>query len=307
MRQSARSPEPASGLGELLREGLVLTGGTIARSPLLVGGTTAFIVTIGFVASNALWYQPHFHSGAFFETRSIIRIVPEESVAPQPTVRPQPQRVEQAPPPVAPERMAAVPEMPDQVTAPAPAARPNADSTVERVQRRLADLNLYTGQVDGLTGPQTHSAIAHYRRIVGLAEGEAIDAALLEQLGIADVAASENRTATDVTASIDNAPIPRLRDSAVQQVPVPAPSTTPTPTSGQVASQPPATDAPDPRIMRIQAGLRAFGNDGIEMDGRVGRRTRDALKEFQALFGLPETGQPDEVTYVKMREIGLAD
>ncbi|TGR62427.1 peptidoglycan-binding protein, partial [Mesorhizobium sp. M2D.F.Ca.ET.223.01.1.1] len=32
-----------------------------------------------------------------------------------------------------------------------------------------------------------------------------------------------------------------------------------------------------------------------------------AIKEFQALFGLPETGEPDEAVYVKMREIGLTN
>jgi len=57
----------------------------------------------------------------------------------------------------------------------------------------------------------------------------------------------------------------------------------------------------------VQAGLRAFGNDGIELDGVVGGRTRSAIREFQSLFGLPETGEADEATYTKMREIGLAD
>jgi len=59
--------------------------------------------------------------------------------------------------------------------------------------------------------------------------------------------------------------------------------------------------------MRIQAGLRAFGNEGIEIDGVVGARTRAAILEFQSLFGLPETGEPDQALYAKMRDIGLTD
>ncbi len=43
--------------------------GLIARNPTLVGGSTAFLVALSFVSANALWYQPHAHSGAFFATR----------------------------------------------------------------------------------------------------------------------------------------------------------------------------------------------------------------------------------------------
>lgn len=63
----------------------------------------------------------------------------------------------------------------------------------------------------------------------------------------------------------------------------------------------------DPVVKRIQAGLKAFGNDGIEIDGVVGSRTRSAILEFQSLFGLPETGEPDSALYAKMREIGLTE
>jgi peptidoglycan hydrolase-like protein with peptidoglycan-binding domain len=63
----------------------------------------------------------------------------------------------------------------------------------------------------------------------------------------------------------------------------------------------------DSRIVKIQAGLKAFGNDGIELDGVVGARTTAAIREFQSLFGLPETGAPDEAVYAKMREIGLTN
>jgi peptidoglycan hydrolase-like protein with peptidoglycan-binding domain len=67
------------------------------------------------------------------------------------------------------------------------------------------------------------------------------------------------------------------------------------------------SQGPDPRIVKIQAGLKAFGNDDMQLDGVVGARTKAAIKEFQSLFGLPQTGEPDEVVYVKMREIGLTN
>ena len=67
------------------------------------------------------------------------------------------------------------------------------------------------------------------------------------------------------------------------------------------------TAAVDARIVKIQAGLKAFGNDGIQLDGVVGAQTSAAIREFQSLFGLPVTGAPDEAVYAKMREIGLTN
>ena len=64
---------------------------------------------------------------------------------------------------------------------------------------------------------------------------------------------------------------------------------------------------PDPMVQKIQAGLKAFGNDGMEIDGVIGAKTRSAIREFQSLFGLPVTGEPDQKVYAKMREIGLTN
>jgi peptidoglycan hydrolase-like protein with peptidoglycan-binding domain len=63
----------------------------------------------------------------------------------------------------------------------------------------------------------------------------------------------------------------------------------------------------DERIIRIQAGLKAFGNEDIQIDGVLGARTKSAILEFQSLFGLPETGEPNEQVYAKMKEIGLTN
>ena len=64
---------------------------------------------------------------------------------------------------------------------------------------------------------------------------------------------------------------------------------------------------PDPMVVKIQAGLKAFGNDTMEIDGRIGSKTRAAIKEFQSLFGLKVTGEPSDEVYAKMREIGLTN
>lgn len=284
----------------MFREGLLLSGAAVARSPVMVGGTTAFLVAMGFVAANALWYQPHFHSSAFFETRTSVRLIPEAELPPQaPAVRAEPAP---APRPVASEAAAEMQPAPETVIPqPQPVVRTSAgDPDVLAVQRLLAELNLYSGEIDGLSGPQTTKAVENYRRIVGLGSG-GIDQALTDQLGLTRARMPET------TASIVAPALPATVNTLPTQVSAPA-AAAPAP----AASQPPvqqvaAAAVPDPKIVRVQAGLRAFGNDGIELDGRVGARTRSAIKEFQSLFGLPETGEADAATYDKMREIGLTD
>src|SRR5262245_54637346 len=99
MGKRARLPELDDETQSPLAEAVVAVGGALARNPLLVGGTTAFIVALSYVSANAIWYQPHFHSGAFFATRDVdysgtdpdattIRI--EREGEPRPAPRPDP-------------------------------------------------------------------------------------------------------------------------------------------------------------------------------------------------------------------------
>jgi peptidoglycan hydrolase-like protein with peptidoglycan-binding domain len=222
----------------------------LARNPVLVGGTTAFLVALTFVSANALWYQPHTHPGAFFATRGFSGRLPA-ALEPETTIR---------------------------IVRTQP--RPVGDPKVEKVQSILKELKFYAGEVDGIVGPNTKKAIADYQAKMGLAVTGTVDTELLEQLG-----------AAPTTAGIVPSPAPREVAAAPAEAVVPAAA------PGLAAEQ----------IMKIQAGLRAFGNDGIEIDGVLGARTRSAIHEFQALFGLPETGEPDEALYAKMRDVGLTN
>ena len=170
------------------------------------------------------------------------------------------------------------------------------DPVVEQVQGILKDLDFYSGTVDGISGPNTRKAIQAYQQKVGLNASGEIDALLLDQLG-----------ATPKTASV---PKPQPRPDTQAAVPVSLQTNSGQTNSGQTNSgqtDAAPTQGPDPRIVKIQAGLKAFGNDDMQLDGVVGARTKAAIKEFQSLFGLPQTGEPDEIVYVKMREIGLTN
>ncbi|TIS52738.1 MAG: peptidoglycan-binding protein [Mesorhizobium sp.] len=258
MARSARRPKVVEPERGAFAEGAVAVGQMISRNPVLVGGSTAFLVTLFYVSANALWYQPFPHTGAFFATRSIENFPQAVSDEPETTIN----IVRQAQP------------------------APKPDPAVQQVQGILKDLNFYDGTVDGLTGPATRKAIQAYQLKVGLPSSGEIDGALLDQLG-----------ARQTTSAI---PHPAPRPAAAAPAPVPAPILASAPANG-------ATQTPDARIVKIQAGLKAFGNDDMQLDGVVGARTKAAIKEFQSLFGLPETGEPDEAVYVKMREIGLTN
>lgn len=248
-----------------LQEGALALGGLIARNPILVGGSTAFLVALFYVSANALWYQPYAHKGAFFSTREAVEFPDMKENAPETTIkieRPQ-----------------------------AEVVRPQGDPRIEQVQSILKDLAFYDGTVDGLNGPATRIAIQAYQKKVGLAATGEIDPSLLEQLG-----------AADTTAGIAPKPTPRVQATPA---PTPAPRVEAAPLPAR--TEPTDEAGVSARIMKIQAGLKAFGNDGIEIDGVPGGRTKAAIREFQSLFGLPQTGEPDPAVYVKMREIGLTN
>lgn len=273
-RQADRYEDEIGGMADFL-----------GRNRSVIGGLTAFVVAFSYVGANALWYQPHAHGSAFFQTRPLALdgtgSVPSsmqdlEAGEVETIIRLE--RAHAAVPQQRPVNLTSVETgMTMPVTTPSTAPNPavQGDPVVKEVQRVLSGLNLYSGDVDGLTGPQTRAAIEAYRKLVGLSVSAEIDEQLLQQLGAA----------------------PRLANA---QMPQGAPGMDLMETSSAGVRQ-------DAVVMRIQAGLRAFGNEGIEIDGVVGSRTRAAIREFQALFGLPETGEPDQTVYAKMHEIGLTN
>ncbi len=250
------------------------TGALIARNPVIVGGTTAFLVTLFYVSANAMWYQPHAHKGTFFSTRDF-----EGYHAPALQQRAMPQaetriRIEREP-------------------SPAHSAPPLGDPVVAKVQRILSGLKLYTGPVDGLTGPMTQSAVESYQRIVGLTVDGEITQALLDQLDGQPAKA----------AIVEPVPVPRTAPRSHEVAESHSSADTGVNGSETTASIPTVSE----ELKRVQAGLRAFGNDQIEIDGLMGAKTRSAILEFQSLFGLQQSGQADEELVLKMRQIGLIE
>jgi hypothetical protein len=185
MARTARpleEPEPWS-----LGDGVSAVLGMIARNPVLVGGSTAFLVALSFVSANALWYQPHAHSGAFFATRDFLRPgaveLPEETTI-----------------------LIERPVQPRQVV--------EGDPTVKDVQETLKQLSFYGGDVDGLLGPNTRLAIQAYQQKMGMPVTGTVDEILLDQLGTGSVKPAA-------------LPSPAPRDAVAEEIAAVSATTTP--------------------------------------------------------------------------------
>jgi peptidoglycan hydrolase-like protein with peptidoglycan-binding domain len=159
-----------------------------------------------------------------------------------------------------------------------PAAPAKPDPTLADIQSALAKLKFYGGTVDGLPGPKTRAAIQKFQQEAGLQPTGEIDPLLIDAI----------RTASVPTTKV---PAPSRRSDT---------GNTGTDTAGSTSN-----GMDDADIMKIQAGLKSFGNDDIGIDGKVGAKTRLAVREFQTLFQLTITGEPNREVFDKLREIGL--
>jgi peptidoglycan hydrolase-like protein with peptidoglycan-binding domain len=267
----------------------ILAGDIIARNPVATGGAIAFLVTLGFVSANALWYQPEAHQGVFFKTRPDLIYKPLPR--PQTLVGETQSRAPAAatPPLQASDMAPALPASePEEMPAPAVTLGPGGDPEVAKLQQKLAALGFYEGPVDGVPGPQTRKALETWREVQARA---GITDAPAEPATIAVPQTRPQRTEQQVDRATTTAGVsPRA----------------PQPSKPSAQSQPqPVLQVAAEDVIRVQAGLKAFGNDLITVDGVPGKTTEDAIREFQKLFRLKVTGQIDAELIAKMREIGL--
>ncbi|MEW6363378.1 MAG: peptidoglycan-binding protein [Acidobacteriota bacterium] len=60
---------------------------------------------------------------------------------------------------------------------------------------------------------------------------------------------------------------------------------------------------PIEELTGVQARLNNLGFDCGQVDGKLGSKTEAALRDFQAYYGLKETGEPDDSTRKKLVDI----
>lgn len=288
--------------------------GTAVKRPANVAWSVGGLVAVGFVFSNALFFQSGTHPAAFFETRaetSANDLQADELELPltqDPTSGSSQTRTTEKPVTrivfdqagQSEDQTAALPVVERRAQIPAETisgivAETEAGSDLNELQNLLAQLNFYDGELDGLDGPKTRAAIEAYKANVGLRGIE---------LTYAELATSA-RNNLIVTAAI-----PKARPSGSQE-PQPKQSQTVgatryTPPRSTIEVETASTNVPPSNTVgKVQAGLRAFGNQSVTVDGVAGSQTSAAIKEFQSLFKLPVTGQIDKQLIDKMVAVGL--
>lgn len=301
--------------GPIFRVGSLVVDAVAAR-PGLTAGVVVFAIVFGIVSANALWYQPPGgHPSPFLRTRDtrdhhlLVGFERQEEPENVTTFRIERQGSNE---------QAAAPAGQDAV---AQLLTATSSGLVHDVQAELNRLGYYPSQADGVSGPMTAQAIAAFQKKEGLPEtGEASDSllALLRKTGAPEAAAVPVPVPAAAPAAVASSapaqpmpvaiPVPRpsfasapktavdpvaeaIRNSGRIAVPVSAPATT-----GSVA------DAD--LVMAIQRGLSKYSYSNISVDGVAGSATREAIRNFERAYRLPETGEPNRLVLKKLKEIG---
>ncbi|MFF2320893.1 peptidoglycan-binding protein [Agrobacterium sp. NPDC058088] len=270
-------------------------GREILRHPKMVGGCGAFAVVFGFVAANALWYQPGVHPTPFLRTRDaenpngIAGYRPAEPLGTHGNVTTfrieRPAEGETAPSPAAPE------------TAALPAAdTQKPQQIVADIQAELKKRGLYEGDADGRMGPKTAAAIMFFEETLGMEQTGEPTTRVLAALRIdgATVAAIPKDRPADTSGGVEIDPVA----AAIRKAEAPRPKAEPV--SLNNAAKPASRDL----IAKIQQGLINIAYADVKVDGVAGQQTRNAIRAFEKHYRLPETGEPSEAVLKKLKSIG---
>ncbi|NTE53599.1 peptidoglycan-binding protein [Agrobacterium tumefaciens] len=272
-------------------------GREILRHPKLVGGCGAFAVVFGFVAANALWYQPGVHPSPFLRTRDaenpngIAGYRPAEPIGTQGNVTTfrieRPAETETAQPPAA-------------ETAALPAAESQKpQQIVADIQAELKKRGLYEGEADGRMGPKTAAAIMFFEETLGMEQTGEPTTRVLAALRIdgATVAAIPRDRPSDTSGGVEIDPVA----AAIRKAEAPRPKAEPVSLNSAAATAKPASRD---LIAKIQQGLINIAYVDVKVDGVAGQQTRNAIRAFEKHYRLPETGEPSEAVLKKLKSIG---
>ncbi|MEQ8479637.1 MAG: peptidoglycan-binding domain-containing protein [Hoeflea sp.] len=263
-------------------------GRLVSAHPSLAGGTVAFTVIFGFIASNALWSQPGRHPAPILKTRDVAgpaaRALTEAPAAPAldvtapmfgdvpvrtvttfriersdetptasiPVPNPTPVTLSSpvSRPNARPETVASAPAPAPEVAA-QPQPLPKADPVLVQMQEILARKGLYSGEIDGLMGPKSAAAIRAWEKANGYVQtGEASPGLLAVMQTPVQV---PERAPVQTQQPPAEAPVPAVETVSLDEVPAPKsrPEPVTVPATGTGAS---SAAAPEPAAILPEAG-----------------------------------------------------
>ncbi|HWU16048.1 MAG TPA: peptidoglycan-binding domain-containing protein [Devosia sp.] len=243
------------------------------RAPLASTGLLAMVTMTALAASNALYFQTGRHPAPLFTPAlAVADVVPAAVEAPAnaPTIAPTPVRQTAVTTPVTNETTGSV----------APLAQPIPDAPVGNkdafeVQKKLTELGLFDGAVDGYYGPRTARAIRAFEERnnmvpTGAMSREVVDAILRADAAGMVPAAQRQAAAPAPQPVMPPAPVPQV---AVQQAPV------------QPAAQPDRVVAQLPPLSPI--------DDAVDTVGNAAAQTIDSI--VAAADGRPASAQGEPI------------
>jgi peptidoglycan hydrolase-like protein with peptidoglycan-binding domain len=282
--------------------------GLVVARPAASGGTLLMAVTGTAILVNALALQPGPHPAPLF--RDTRPVAADERPAPEPVA-------------AMPDAVDSIDDLVARTTGRAPPARD--EGLVSEIQTELKARGYYDGVVDGLTGPMTAAAIAHFEGDAGLpVTGEPTGDVLaaLRAGGGAPPAAPRSEDAPAPQTRLDTPPAPVPATTAAEPAPVPAavpaPRARPVLTEVSAQADPEVTDAvapapaqartapppPDPRLARVQEALDLLGYGPLAADGEWTPATRAAIRRFEENRDLPVTGELTPAFLAELVRIG---
>ncbi|WP_323014339.1 peptidoglycan-binding domain-containing protein [Devosia sp.] len=184
------------------------------RAPLASTGLLALVTLTAMAASNALYMQSERHPAPFFApVAPMAETMAEIAVAPEPL------------PALARPAVPALVETTGSVAAPVGAAvvpdAPVGNRDAFAVQKKLSELGIFNGKVDGFYGPMTANAIRTFETRNGMPSTGALTPGVIDAILRADATgAAPQAAAAPVAQPVPvTAPAPVVAQPVVQQVP----------------------------------------------------------------------------------------
>ncbi|CAN5695927.1 hypothetical protein BH10PSE6_BH10PSE6_21960 [soil metagenome] len=219
--------------------------------------------------------------------------------------------------PVSPSGPAAPPQAPPPPPVDEAASWPTTPiDQVRAVQQSLIDLHHLKGKADGIVGPATRAAIREFEKSAALREaGEVsrdIYVALLKALARRDtVTHSPLPPPPRVEAPPPDPPKPPEPPRPIELGETDSP---PPPTSADIARAMPRTEPPKPdpdawpakapdQIREIQVLLGDLRLMSGAPDGEIGPITLAAIRDYQRIAGLKQTGEPSKDLFESLKEM----
>ncbi|HVZ13910.1 MAG TPA: peptidoglycan-binding domain-containing protein [Bauldia sp.] len=279
----------------------------IFENPANSGGLVVVALTATAIVSNAMFLQPT-HRSAFAPARTAplsstasppAARAQQDAMPTPPLPRPSPARLQQQP-----IQQQAAPPAPPTATVPiAPSAPPAAKpadqaALITAVQRHLAELGLYTGAIDGKSGPRTAAAISAYETAAGLAPTGKATAALLATMQ-APLPAAPITPAP--VAPVTAAPAGPIAGVSGQQLDQRADARQ----AAIEAEQKERAEAQMHADTRMaQQALNNIGYGPLVVNGQPDAETADAIRRFELDSGMPLTGQANADLIQRLKAIG---